>query len=84
LGFSPDSSAWFEWLATISSFRFLGKQGRFTAYREAKNRVPTRCWVAYRLVHTRQRRSWLGVTDRLTIASLEQAAARLQGYVDAL
>jgi hypothetical protein len=84
LSFSPDSSAWFEWLATISSFRFLGKQGRFPAYREAKNRVPTRSWVAYRLVHTRQRRSWLGVTDRLTIASLEQAAARLQGYVDAL
>ncbi len=84
LSFSPDSSAWFEWLATISSFRFVGKQGRFTAYREVKNRAPTRSWVASRLIHNRQRRHWLGVTDRLTIASLEQGAARLQTYVDAL
>jgi len=84
LSFLPDSSAWFEWLATISSFRFVGKQGRFTAYREVKNRAPTRSWVAYRLIHRRQHRHWLGVTDRLTIASLEQGAARLQTYVDAL
>jgi hypothetical protein len=84
LSFSPDSSAWFDWLATISSFRFVGKQGQFTAYREFKNRAPTRSWVAYRLIHQRQRRSWLGVTDRLTTATLERAAATLQTYVDAL
>jgi hypothetical protein len=27
----PDSSDWFEWLATLSSFRFVGQAGRFTA-----------------------------------------------------
>ena len=33
----PDSAEWFEWLATISSFRFVGQQGRFTAYRDTRS-----------------------------------------------
>lgn len=24
-----DSQAWFDWLASLTSFRFLGQQGRF-------------------------------------------------------
>jgi hypothetical protein len=32
----PDSRAWFDWLATLSSFRFVGPAGRFTAHRGYK------------------------------------------------
>jgi len=84
LHLEPDSPAWFDWLATLSSFRFVGKQGRFTAYREAKHHVPTRSWSAHRSIHQHRYKHCLGVTDRLTIASLEQMAAKLQAYVDAL
>ena len=44
----PDSPAWFDWLATLSSFRFVGKQGRFTAYRKGRM---SRRWSAYRTIH---------------------------------
>ncbi len=80
LSFSPDSPAWFDWLASLSSFRFLGSQGRFTAYREGQ----TRMWKAYRTFHGRPHRRYLGITDRLTIARLEQVAASLQSEITSL
>jgi hypothetical protein len=80
----PDSPEWFEWLATISSFRFVGQQGRFTAYRDTKHRCPTRSWRAYRYIHQRNYKCSLGVTDALTLACLEQAAATLQAHMPAL
>ena len=51
LHFVPDSSEWFDRLA---SFRFVGKLGRFTAYRESSRRDPTRSWRAHRRMHTRR------------------------------
>ncbi len=33
----PNSRAWFDWLATLSSFRFVGQGGRFTAHRGYNN-----------------------------------------------
>ena len=74
LSFTLDSPEWFDWLASLASFRFLGPQGRFTAYREGQ----TRTWKAYRTFHGRSHRRYLGITDRLTIARLEQVAASLQ------
>ncbi len=70
----PNSAHWFDWLATISSFRFVGPSGRFTACRESKG---GRGWIAHRSVHQRCYKRYIGVTDRLTIASLEQTAATL-------
>jgi len=81
---APDSAEWFEWLATISSFRFVGRQGRFTAYRDTKHGSPTRSWRAYRTIHQRNYKCSLGVTDALTVACLEQAAATLQAHVPSL
>ncbi len=78
---TPDSPAWFDWLATLSSFRFVGKQGRFTAYR--KGRLSRR-WSAYRTIHQHDYQPYLGTTDHLTIDSLEQMAAKLQAYMAAL
>jgi hypothetical protein len=80
----PDSSEWFEWFASISSFRFVGQQGRFTAYRDSKHGHPSRSWRAHRWIHQHNYKHSLGVTDQLTITRLEQGAAILQAHVDAL
>jgi hypothetical protein len=74
LSVTTDSQEWFDWLASLTSFRFVGPEGRFTAYREGQ----TRSWKAYRTFHGRTYRRSLGVTSRLTIAHLEQIAAVLQ------
>lgn len=58
LAFPPDSPEWFDWLASLTSFRFLGTQGRFTAYREGM----TRSWKAYRTFHGRSHKRSLGIT----------------------
>jgi hypothetical protein len=84
LHLEPDSPAWFEWLATLSSFRFVGKQGRFSAYRESDRRGPKRGWSAHRSSHNRRFKHWLGTTDHLTIACLEQMAVKLQSHIDSL
>ncbi len=81
LHLSPDSPEWFAWLASVSSFRFVGKRGRFTACR-VYDKGPTRSWQAHRVIHQRHYKPHLGVTEHLTIDCLEQAAARLQSYVD--
>jgi hypothetical protein len=84
LSLVPDSPAWFDWLATLSSFRFVGPAGRFSACRASHRGQHTRCWAARRSVHGHDFWHYLGVTDRLTLASLEQAAAALQARLDAL
>jgi hypothetical protein len=42
LPFEPDSPEWFAWVTEQDSFRFVGKQGRFTAHHEW--RVPKGAW----------------------------------------
>lgn len=80
----PDSPAWFAWLETITSFRFVGQSGRFTAYRTSKHRSRTRSWRAIRTIHGHNYKHHMGVADHLSIAHLEQMAARLQAYMTAL
>lgn len=84
LHLEPDSPTWFDWLATIPSFRFIGQSGRFSAYRTSDAGQYTRSWAARRWVHGHDFWHYLGVTDNLTLAFLEQAAASLQARVDAL
>jgi hypothetical protein len=80
LALEPDTPAWFAWLATLSSFRFVGKLGRLTAHREVE-RLPRAAWRAHRSIggHTYNLR--LGSTQSLTIATLEQAAATLHAHL---
>jgi hypothetical protein len=80
LSFSVDSPEWFDWLASLVSFRFRGPQGRFSAYRESL----TRSWRAYRTFHGRSHKRSLGTTDLLTIAHLEQVAASFQSEMTSL
>jgi hypothetical protein len=77
LALFPDTAEWFDWLATLSSFRFLGQQGRLSASRS--NGRP--CWMAYRRIHGHCYSYGLGNTKRLTLAHLEQTAATLQSHV---
>ncbi len=84
LALVPDSSAWFDWLARLSSFRFLGPAGRFSACRASEKGQYTRRWAARRVFHGHDVWHYLGVTDRLTLACPQEAAAALHARVDAL
>jgi hypothetical protein len=81
LALTPDSAEWFAWLATLSSFRFVGQQGRFTAYRHDRL---SRSWGAHRRIHQHNYKQSLGITDQLTIHRLEQAAATIQSHLGSL
>ena len=77
--FVPDSSEWFAWLATLSSFHFQGKSGHFTARCEHKRRGDY--WYAYLKAHQQIYKRYLGTTEKLTLASLEQTASDLHEEV---
>lgn len=79
LALIPDSPEWFAWLETISSLRFLGQQGRWSAYRD-KGRASC-CWFAYRRINGHQYVRSLGSPEQFTIARFEQMAATFQSYV---
>ena len=80
LPFEPESPAWFAWLTTCSSFRFVGKLGRLTAHRELHN-VSRAVWRAHRNIRNHTYNVHLGKTESLTIAALEQAAAVLHAHL---
>ena len=80
LPFEPDTPAWFAWLSTCSSFRFVGKSGRLTAHRELHN-VSRAVWRAHRTIRNHTYNVHLGKTEDLTIATLEQAAATLHAHL---
>lgn len=80
LPIEPDSGEWFRWLASLSSFRFVGRAGRFSA-RRGYNRRPNRCWYAQRGIHQKNYSKYLGVSEHLTTERLEQVAAQFQAYL---
>jgi hypothetical protein len=82
LDFRLDSPEWFDWLARLSSFRFVGKQGSFTAYRKGTHTKPSRSWSAQRYFHQHNYRHYLGLMELLTSAHLELMAARLQSNME--
>jgi hypothetical protein len=77
---TPDSPEWFTWLASLSSFRFVGQAGHFSA-RRGYNRRPNRCWYAQRTIHQRYHSKYIGVSEYVTIDRLEHIAADLQSYM---
>jgi hypothetical protein len=81
LALVPDSPEWFAWLETVSSLRFLGQQGRWSAYRD-KGRASC-CWFAYRRINGHQYVHALGSPPQLTLARFEEMAATLHSYVTA-
>jgi len=79
LAIPPDSPEWFTWLASLSSFRFVGQSGHFSA-RRGYNRRPNRCWYAQRSIHQQFHSKYIGLSECITVALLEQVAAHLQSY----
>lgn len=80
LAITPDSPEWFEWVASLSSFRFVGQSGRFSARRGFSQR-PNRGWYAQRTIHQQFHGKYIGTSEHLTLARLEQIAAELQSYM---
>jgi len=80
LPITPDSPEWFAWLASLSSFRFVGREGRFSA-RRGYNRRPNRSWYAQRGIHQKNYSKYIGVSEHITTARLEQVAAHFQSYL---
>jgi hypothetical protein len=80
LPITPDSPEWFAWLASLSSFRFIGQSGRFSA-RRGYNRGPKRCWYAQRGIHQKNYSKYIGVSEHITTERLEQIAASFQAYL---
>jgi hypothetical protein len=80
LHITPDSPEWFAWLASLSSFRFVGQEGRFSA-RRGYNQRPNRCWYAQRGIHQKNYSKYIGVSEHITTACLEQIAVHFQLYM---
>src|SRR6516165_3942004 len=66
----PDGPEWFTWLDQISSFAFAGKDGHYTARKEAKRRGG-HYWSAYLAISEHLTKKYLGKTAELTLARLE-------------
>jgi hypothetical protein len=76
----PDSAEWFAWLASLSSFRFVGQAGHFSA-RRGYNQHPNRGWYAQRKIHQKNYSKYIGVSEHATIDRLEHIAAHFQSYM---
>jgi len=79
LSLEPDTPEWFAWLATQSSFRFVGQHGTLTAHHEW--RIPKGAWRAHRQIRNHSYTLPLAPTQALTMAVLEQAAEVLQAHL---
>lgn len=82
-----DSPAWFAWLATVSSFRFASTQRRITfrgygpllapiSLRKEQRRHGM-FWYAYRRADGQLYKRYVGRSDQLTLAKLDEVAAIL-------
>ena len=78
LPLEPDTPEWFAWVAEQSSFRFVGKEGHFTAHHEWT--TPRGAWRAHRQIRNHSYNLRLAPNQQLTIAVLEQAAQALQAH----
>ena len=75
-----DSSNWFAWLETASSFTFHSEQSHFTARKErAGHRRGKLYWRAYHTLDGKLHRVYLGQSETLTLHHLQAIAARLCG-----
>jgi predicted ATPase/DNA-binding CsgD family transcriptional regulator len=73
-----DSSDWYAWLQTASTFTFRGEEGLFTAHKErAGHRRGRAYWRAYRTWHGKLHQAYLGQSEELTLERLRSVAVAL-------
>ena len=78
-----DTSAWYTWLETATTFTFTSDEGIFTAHKaSAGNQRGGWYWRAYRRKRGRLSRCYLGVSTNLTLSKLREAARRLAAEVE--
>lgn len=75
LEIAVDTPEWFAWLAEHRVFRFAALPGNFTARRE--RRAAGWYWYAYRRQRGSLRSIYLGKTEELTLARLNDASSAL-------
>jgi LuxR family transcriptional regulator, maltose regulon positive regulatory protein len=73
---SADKGAWRAWLRKISSFAFHGSSGSLNVYLEMRPRGGA-YWYAYHTSRGRTRKRYLGRTERLSLAHVEETAQLL-------
>jgi hypothetical protein len=79
---APDTPEWFAWLTGHRAFHFKGILGHCTVRCEQKHKrdegKPSLWyWYAYRKVYGRQHKRYLGATEAVTVAKLEDVAGEL-------
>src|SRR5574340_1719140 len=73
-----DSSDWYAWLQSATTFTFRSEEGFFTARKErAGNRRGSAYWRAYRKRDGKLHRAYLGKSEELTLERLRAIAAVL-------
>ena len=68
-----DEAAWLDWLQEVSSFAFHGASGSLNVYLEARS-LGGQYWYAYHTKEGRTRKRYLGRTQTLSLARLEETA----------
>src|SRR5438067_1982213 len=73
-----DTSEWYAWLPSASTFTFYSGRGTFTARKErAGSRRGGEYWKAYRRRHGKLYRVYLGKSEQLTLERLNAIAVLL-------
>src|SRR5437868_6602082 len=73
-----DTSEWYAWLRTASTFTFHSEHGTFTARKERSgSRRGGEYWKAYRRRHGKLYRVYLGKSEELTLEQLKSVAVVL-------
>src|SRR6266487_1989414 len=71
-----DEAAWLAWLGSATAFAFHGKGGSLNVYLEGRPRGGA-YWYAYHTSQGRTRKRYLGRTETLSLARLEEIAQTL-------
>src|SRR5690349_21371960 len=66
------SRGWLEWLNTIPSFAFQSRWGEHCTIRKERLQRGDVYWYAYRSLHGRTKKRYLGRTADLTLERLEE------------
>ncbi|HET8846768.1 MAG TPA: hypothetical protein VFN35_35225, partial [Ktedonobacteraceae bacterium] len=74
----PDGDGWKEWLSSISSFAFSSRSGVHYTVRKESIQQHGAYWYGYRSLARRTYKRYLGRTEHLSLARLEEIAARFQ------
>lgn len=72
-----NSPQWNDWLTSHKQFKFKGTAGHFSA--RCETRYGSDYWYAYRRRSGKLHKVYLGKSEEITLARLEQAAANLAG-----